>query len=820
MIIRSWIRQLFARTPRPAPGGPAKAPSRFRPTLEALEGRLTPSMLGTTALLEGPAAGSASDLVLTSGPWSASANAGWLHTSAAGTGNGLATFTFDANPGATRSGTLTIAGLTLTVTQAGSTYAPANPLTLAASGLNKPRGVAADGAGDVFIADSANNAIKEWQASTQAVSTLVSSGLSDPAGVAVDGAGNVFIADTLNRAIKEWQASTQTVSTLVSSGLTFPGGVAVDGAGNVFIADTNNHVIKEWQASTQTVSTLVSASGLPFPQGVAVDGAGNVFIAGSDNNAIQEWQASTQAVSALVSSGLNNPYGVAVDGSGNVFIADKDNNAVKELPRAFVPGGAVSEGPAAGQDALPPVLPATQPLSGPFAPSSDQPWLTVGPVAHGVVNFSFAQNSGPSRTAHLTVLGQQVTVTQAAPVASITVTDYSVSYDGLPHTATGTATGAGGVDLSADLSLGGTRHTVAGSYIDTWTFHDPTGTYQDASGTVSDNITPATLTITPDAAQSKAYGSPVPVLTWTASGFATGDSAAVLSGGLGTTATAASPVGSYPITLGTLSAGGNYTVVLAASPPTFAVTPATLTIAPAAGQSKVYGAPVPALAFTATGFVNGDPASTLAGALATTATAASPVGSYAFTLGSLTAGSNYTVALAANPPTFAVTPATLTVTANDATKIQGEANPAFTVSYSGFVLGDGPGVLGGTLSFSTPATTTSPPGSYAITSAGLTSGNYAITFVSGTLTVLSYAQATANLQAQVDTAGLDHGMQSSLDDQLQAALALFNAGDTADGVSQLGAFINHVSAQRGNHIAAALADAWIAYAQRIITAVG
>src|SRR5262249_47307951 len=65
--------------------------------------------LGTTALLEGPAAGSDSDLVITSGPWSATSNAPWLHTSSSGNGNGLATLTFDANSGATRSGTLTIA---------------------------------------------------------------------------------------------------------------------------------------------------------------------------------------------------------------------------------------------------------------------------------------------------------------------------------------------------------------------------------------------------------------------------------------------------------------------------------------------------------------------------------------------------------------------------------------------------------------------------------------------------------------------------------------------------------------------------------------
>ena len=72
----------------------------------------------------------------------------------------------------------------------------------------------------------------------------------------------------------------------------------------------------------------------------------------------------------------------------------------------------------------------------------------------------------------------------------------------------------------------------------------------------------------------------------------------------------------------------------------------------------------------------------------------------------------------------------------------------------------------------------------------------------------------------MDSAGLASGLQSSLDAQLQAATADFAVGDTADGVGQLGAFINHVSAQRGKQIAADLADAWIALAQRIIDAVG
>src|SRR5205807_10081321 len=72
--------------------------------------------------------------------------------------------------------------------------------------------------------------------------------------------------------------------------------------------------------------------------------------------------------------------------------------------------------------------------------------------------------------------------------AQINVTPYSLSYDGNSHTATGSATGVGGADLSAGLNLSGTTHTNAADYpSDTWTFSGGTN-YNDASGTVHDVI--------------------------------------------------------------------------------------------------------------------------------------------------------------------------------------------------------------------------------------------------------------------------------------------------------------------------------------------
>ena len=72
----------------------------------------------------------------------------------------------------------------------------------------------------------------------QARHTLVSSGLNAPDGVAVDGNGNVYFADTGNNAIKEWSPASGQVKVLVSTGLKSPTGVAVDAQDNVYIADS------------------------------------------------------------------------------------------------------------------------------------------------------------------------------------------------------------------------------------------------------------------------------------------------------------------------------------------------------------------------------------------------------------------------------------------------------------------------------------------------------------------------------------------------------------------------------------------------------
>ena len=75
------------------------------------------------------------------------------------------------------------------------------------------------------------------------------------------------------------------------------------------------------------------------------------------------------------------------------------------------------------------------------------------------------------------------------------------------------------------------------------------------------------------------------------------------------------------------------------------------------------------------------------------------------------------------------------VTVGDSSKVYGAANPAFSVTYSGFVLGQDPTILGGSLTYTTAADATSAAGTDAVAASGLTAANYAISYVAGTLTI-------------------------------------------------------------------------------------
>jgi sugar lactone lactonase YvrE len=188
------------------------------------------------------------------------------------------------------------------------------------------------------------------------VQTTMANGLNSPGGVAVDGAGDLFIADSNNhRVVEVTPGGVET--TVPATGLSAPNGVAVGGAGDLFITDQNNNRVIE--VTPSGVQTTVPAIGLSDPNGVAVDGAGDLFITDQNNNRVVEItpggvQTTVPATGlsgfAVYSGSLENSF-VAVDAAGDVFIADNGNSQVVEVTPSYLLTTAAS--PASGGTVTP-----------------------------------------------------------------------------------------------------------------------------------------------------------------------------------------------------------------------------------------------------------------------------------------------------------------------------------------------------------------------------------------------------------------------------------------------------------------------------------
>jgi len=239
---------------------------------------------------------------------------------------------------------------------------PGNPtIVTLASGLSSPSGVAVDKNGNVYFCGYANSTVNEILAVNGIIPTnptilQLGSGFDAPDAIAVDGSGNVFVADYLNDAVKEIlavngsiPASNPTIN-ILGSGFVEPSGVAVDGSGNVYVAARFNTTITEIVAVNGTIpasnpTMLQLGSGFSAPESVAVDAHGNIFVADYSNSAVKEIVAADSSVRTLGSS-FDSPWGVAVDLSGNVFVSDFEAFKVVEIALGSINIGSQPIGPA------------------------------------------------------------------------------------------------------------------------------------------------------------------------------------------------------------------------------------------------------------------------------------------------------------------------------------------------------------------------------------------------------------------------------------------------------------------------------------------
>lgn len=247
--------------------------------------------------------------------------------------------------------------------------------------LNEPGGILVDSSGNIYIADSGNHRVRKISNGT--ITTIAGTGspgytgdggaatsaeLNNPTGLALDSSGNLYIADAANNLIREVSPS-GTITTIagnnsMGAGYTGDGGpattaqlndptaVAVDKYGNLYIADANNNVIR--LVADGYISTFVGGTAtigqLSHPDAVVVDQYVNLFIADTVGRRIVEFTDTNNFVVLVgnesygyngdgipaTQASLYDPMDLAVDPSDNIYIADTLNCRIRFVSNSII----------------------------------------------------------------------------------------------------------------------------------------------------------------------------------------------------------------------------------------------------------------------------------------------------------------------------------------------------------------------------------------------------------------------------------------------------------------------------------------------------
>ncbi len=294
-----------------------------------------------------------------SGPLSAAAFSSYSLTlnftpSAVGTRTATLTITDSANHGL---GTVALNG----VGQGAEGNVDPGVFTSYTTGLSGPESVAADAAGDVFVADPSAGKVLEFPSgsTSSTTPTQIGSGFTHPVALAFDANGDLFVADNAGPQVVEISNTGTTGAfvaggqqTIISSsfkfagvGLSLPTAIAVGPNGTLYISDSGNSRVVAYNLATgqggvtlaqSTIEQLSSPTGLQDPQGLAVDSSGNLYIADSAQNLVFiVW--SSGVVTTVAPPSVTSVTGVAVDAAGDLIVADSASDGANGSNIVFIP---------------------------------------------------------------------------------------------------------------------------------------------------------------------------------------------------------------------------------------------------------------------------------------------------------------------------------------------------------------------------------------------------------------------------------------------------------------------------------------------------
>ncbi len=295
---------------------------------------------------------------------------------------------------------LLISGPISTVAGNGIAGSTGNGGVATSAELSSPRRIAVDSAGNIYIADQANNTIRKVAAGTGIVTTIAGNGtacsgpssacgdggpatsaqLNSPSSVALDSAGNVYIADRADNRIRFVSASTGYISTFAGTGaasytgdgtlataatLSAPRGIFIDQNNDVYVADTTNQAIRKVDGGTGIITTVAgtgtacssstspcgdggtaTAAQLNSPSSIVLDRYRNLYVADSADNRVREVNPISGLIATVAGTGtaaytgdggtatsatLNAPADLAADSAGDIYIADTNNNVIRLL---------------------------------------------------------------------------------------------------------------------------------------------------------------------------------------------------------------------------------------------------------------------------------------------------------------------------------------------------------------------------------------------------------------------------------------------------------------------------------------------------------